>query len=233
MSGGSPSSTTTQQPTSSAYDQLVSGTVPQIQAAQALNPIYNYTQPQVQQTAGLSPTQQYVSGLVPQIAQTSPYTTQAAGQINQLTGGAIGSSPLTQAGMQAFTDITQPSIQNTLATMGLGRSGAGANVLAQAQTAAAVPFLTQEIANRESAIPQLANLAAQQTGQLATAGTLGQSVGGTEQTTAQNSLNAIYNDYLRRQQLAQETSLPSGGFSLQPLSTTTQQTSSGGGFLGK
>lgn len=79
-------------------------------------------------------------------------------QLAQLTGGPLGSSPATQAGMSAFEQLVKPGMQNDLNVMGMGRSGAGAEQINLARTAAATPLLQQEIQNRANAVPQYLNL---------------------------------------------------------------------------
>jgi len=135
----------------------------------------------------------------------APGTAQEAGlaQLAQLTSGQIGQSPLTQAGMNAFETIQRPQIENTLATMGLGRSGAGANILEQSRAQVLAPLIQQEIGYRGAAVPQLFGLGPQLSGQQATAAGMGLQAGGTEQQTAQAALDAAQKDYARRQQLSQ------------------------------
>ena len=84
-------------------------------------------------------------------------------QANELTGGPIGSSPATQAGIAAIT----PRIQNEMAMAGLGRSGA----LPEALASAYGPIVAQEIAGRQAIIPQLAAMGqAQRQGDITGAG---------------------------------------------------------------
>lgn len=71
-------------------------------------------------------------------------------QANELVGGPIGSSPATQAAIQAIT----PKIQNEMSMAGLGRSGALGDALASAYG----PIVAQEIAGRQAIIPQLMGL---------------------------------------------------------------------------
>jgi len=162
----------------------------------------------------------------------------ALGQLQQLTSGPIGSSPATQAGMAAFRQNVLPTLQNELGAMGLGRSGIAGEQIQRASTSAAVPLIQQEIANREQGIGQYGNLA-QQLGGLGqqdvqnwtTAAGLGSSLGGTQQQTAQSALDSPYQDYLRRQALAQ-SSTGLGGI---PYSAPMQQTTTtpSQGFFGK
>jgi hypothetical protein len=162
----------------------------------------------------------------------------ALGQLQQLTSGPIGSSPATQAGMAAFQQNVLPTLQNELGSMGLGRSGIGAEQIQRASTSAAVPLIQQEIANREQGIGQYGNIANQLAGlgqqdvqNWTTAAGLGSSLGGTQQQTAQASLDAPYQDYLRRQALAQSSTGLGGIPYSAPMQQTTTSPSSG--FFGK
>ncbi len=145
-------------------------------------------------------------------------------QLGELTGGPLGSSPATQAAMQA----AMGPIQNQLALAGLGRSGALTTDLA----GAFAPILAQEQAMRFGSVPQLFGLGNTLTGrQSGLLGELGQSEeairGLTETQGAANR-----EDFLRRQALAQSLttgilgSLPTTGL-LGRQSTTR---SSGGGI---
>ena len=74
-------------------------------------------------------------------------------QVGQFTGGPIGSSPVTQAAIQA----ARGPVLNDLARAGLGNSGAVGTELA----GAFAPILAQEVATRAGVIPQLFNLGQQ------------------------------------------------------------------------
>lgn len=262
MSGGSNTSTSVSIPTNPTIEAFINQTIPKIQAVQESAPLVQFTDPNVKQIAGLSPLQQYAGALVPGIAQPTQQaqaatsllgydasgnpvstiggtnTPSVLGQLASLTGGEIGSSPATQAGMQAFQQNVLPTLQNELGAMGLGRSGIAAEQIQKAATSAAVPLIQQEIANRQSALQQYPTIAAQLSaiGQqgvqnLGTAASLGSALGANEQKTAQNVFDATMEDFLRRQQLAQGTTTLSGV----PYTSgsTTTQTTSGGGFFGK
>ena len=77
----------------------------------------------------------------------------ALGQIGQFAGGPIGSSPVTQAAIQA----ARAPVLNQLALAGLGTSGAVGTELA----GAFAPILAQEVAIRAGVIPQLLGLGQQ------------------------------------------------------------------------
>ena len=174
----------------------------------------------------------------PSTGQSQVDPNSALGQLQQLTSGPIGSSPATQAGMAAFQQNVLPTLQNELGAMGLGRSGIGAEQIQRASTSAAVPLIQQEIANREQGIGQYGNLSQQLAGlgqqnvqNWTTAAGLGSSLGATQQQTAQAALDAPYQDWLRRQALAQ-SSTGLGGIPYQaPMQQTT--TTPSANFLGK
>jgi hypothetical protein len=105
---------------------------------------YSYMQPAAQMYATMPQVaNQQVGVQAPELMAMQQY--------DWLTGGPVGSSAATQAAMQGYQAWQQPEIQNNLATMGLGRSGAGANILARAQTQALQPTINQEIQNRMQA----------------------------------------------------------------------------------
>lgn len=163
------------------------------------------------------------------LTPTSPQEA-ALAQLAQFMSGPIGSSPMTRAGMQAFETLQRPRIENTLATMGLGRSGAGAEMISQAATQALSPLIQQEIQNRQAGVGQLMGLGGQLSGQQQAATALGLGLGGTEQQTAQAALDASLQDWLRRQSLAVGVTGLSG--IPQPQVTTTSTKQSQGGFFG-
>jgi hypothetical protein len=168
----------------------------------------------------------------------SAYQNSALGQLAQLTGGPIGSSPATQAGMQAFQQNILPTLQNELGAMGLGRSGIAGEQIQRAATSAAVPLIQQEIANRAAAVPQYtnvaqagANIGQQQVQNMGTAAGLGTSLGSTQQQLGQSVLDAPYQDYLRRQALSQSVT----GLGGVPYQSGLSQTSTtpASNFFGK
>jgi hypothetical protein len=162
----------------------------------------------------------------------------ALGLLQGMTSGPIGSSPSTQAGMAAFQQNVLPTLQNELGAMGLGRSGIAGEQIQKAATSAAVPLIQQEIANRQAGIGQYGNIAQQMAGlgqqnlsNMGTAAGMATSLGGTQQQTAQASLDAPYQDWLRRQALAQSTTGLGGVPYQAPMQQVTQTPSPN--FLGK
>jgi len=244
MAGGGQTSTSLTTPATPEMQSFIAQTIPQLQAAQQAAPLSQFMQPNVKEVAGLSPSQQWAISQVPglqyqpgaswygpQAGTATPGTPEEAAlaQLSQLTSGAIGSSPTTLAGLQAFQQLQQPQIENTLATMGLGRSGAGAQILETARAGVLGPLLQQEISNRQAAVPQYANLGQNLFGRQQAAIGTGMQVGGTERGVAQEILDAKYNDWIRRQQLS------AGITTLGGIPQATQQTTSSdtGNFFGK
>jgi hypothetical protein len=138
--------------------------------AQGQNLYQQMFSPKVQNIPGLTPGQQNVlrilgaragqdpfssydvhgANLASAAGVTNPFEQAALGQIDQFTGGPIGSSPATIAAMKAARD---PAL-NDLALAGLANSDAvGSNL-----TAAYAPILAQEMAIRSGVIPQLAQM---------------------------------------------------------------------------
>jgi hypothetical protein len=244
--GGSNTSTQYSIPSNPTIENYINQTIPKLQATQDVAPLSQFAQPQQRQIAGMSPLQQYAAGMVPMIAEGNPQSGNALdilyggglGQLGQLTGGPIGSSPATQAGMQAFQQNVLPTLQNELGAMGLGRSGIAGEQIQRASTSAAVPLIQQEIANRAASVPQYANIAqaGAQIGQqdvqnMGTAAGLGTSLGSTQQQLAQSAYDQPYQDYLRRQALSQSVTGLGGTPYQAGLSQTS--TSPSPGFFGK
>lgn len=173
--------------------------------------------PSIAQMFGMIPTLN-VPNLTPEqmglIGQMEQYPTGlnapeqgAMSQINQLTSGPIGSSPATQAAEQAFKDFTLPTIQNQAAAMGQGNSGAALEAMSQGSERAVVPFIQQEIANRESAVGQLGQLGAQQYGQdIGTLTNALQAAGLPYQVAAQQA-QALFNQQQQQLQFGQQVQM--------------------------
>jgi hypothetical protein len=229
--GGSQQTVSTTSPTDPAQQAFLAQTYPYLMQAQAAAPLAQFLQPQVRQIAGLSPTQQWAIAQTPNLAGMQAPEQTGLEQLAQLTSGEIGQSPLTQAGLQAFESIQRPQIENTLATMGLGRSGAGANILEQSRSQVLTPLIQQEIQQRQAAVPQLFGLGQNLAQRGMGAAQFGMLSGGQEQQTAQAALDAPLQDWLRRQQIALGITTPSGVPSASQTVTTGKQ--GGGGFFGK
>lgn len=98
----------------------------------------------------------------------------------ELSGGAIGSSPATTAGMTAWEQLVKPQVTSGLSLTGNLGGGATEEALGLSSTAAAVPLIEQEIANRMGLTSTLGNLGLGVSGQQLTA----------SQATAANQLSA-------------------------------------------
>jgi hypothetical protein len=121
------------------------------------------------QVPGIDPTQQNVLNQLVQTGQNNPELQAALAQLAQLTGGPIGSSPATQAGMQAFQQQIAPIIEQQSALRGTAGGGQAIEALGQGATSAALPLIQQEIQNRQAAVGQYGQLGQQQMQQLTTA----------------------------------------------------------------
>lgn len=81
-------------------------------------------------------------------------------QIGLLTGGPIGSSPATLAGLDAFEDLQRPAIEQDVALAGLSKGGAFPETLAQERTRVLQPLIEQEIQNRMGVLMPLSGIGA-------------------------------------------------------------------------
>jgi hypothetical protein len=243
--GGTNTSTQYTIPTNDYINQFVNSTIGKLWTTQDVAPLSQFAQPQQREIAGMSPLQQYAGAMIPEIAAGNQNKPWAQNELlwgndimSQLTGGQIGSSPATQAGMAAFQQNVLPTLQNELGAMGLGRSGIAGEQIQKASTSAAVPLIQQEIANRAAVVPQMANyaqaiqgLGQQDVTNKGTAAGMAASLGGTQQQLAQSALDAPYQDWLRRQQLASSVTGLGGVPYQAPLQTTSTQPAAG--FFGK
>lgn len=121
------------------------------------------------QIPDLSPDQMALLSQLEQSGVNNPDMAQARAQLQQLTSGPIGSSPATQAGMKAFSDITMPQIMQAESLQGTAGGGAALEAASQGATAAAVPLIQQEIQNRAAAPGEWASLGNQSLQQIAMA----------------------------------------------------------------
>lgn len=119
--------------------------------------------------SSLSPTEMDLINQIVGLGQNNPDMAAARGELSALTSGPIGSSPLTAAGMKAFTDITAPQVMQAQALQGTASGGAATEAMANAASAAALPLIQQEIGQREAAVGQYSALGNQQMSQLADA----------------------------------------------------------------
>jgi hypothetical protein len=96
------------------------------------------------------------------IAGQDPGSQYMTGQLQ----APLGQSPDTQAAMNAWNALVRPQVQNQMGLAGLGRSGALGDALSLSETQAVVPFLQQEIANRQQSAQALPGLQMQAAGML-------------------------------------------------------------------
>lgn len=118
---------------------------------------------------GLDPTQLSLLGQLTSTGADNPDLAAARAQLAQLTGGPIGSSPATQAGMQAFEQQIAPIITQQSALRGTAGGGQAIEALGQGATAAALPLIQEEIKAREAAVGQYGQLGQEQVNQIAMA----------------------------------------------------------------
>lgn len=159
-----------------------------------------------QQIIPLTPTELTLLGQQLATSQAPAITYPELGaltDINQLIGGPIGSSPATQAGMNAFNTIMAPQIAQSLALSGQTNGGAFAQAMGQGQTEALYPMIQQEIQNRMGVISPLQMLGAtvsdRERNDVATA--LG--AAGMPRQIAQEQATANWQDVMRRAGLVQ------------------------------
>lgn len=189
--------------------------------------------PNPEQIAQLTPGEMSDINQTQQYAQSgTPQMQQAQDLINQLTGGAIGSSPATLAAMANYNQNIMPTITSSLGATGGGRGGALTAALTQGQTSAITPLLQQEISNRENAIGQETNLGTMQSQNVQNALTANDMV----RQIQQSQLSSNFQDFLRRsgliQQLVQGPLSNWGGntFGSQSVSQGTTESAGGGLF---
>ena len=150
-------------------------------------PLSQFTRYNPQGVADLSPMQRYGLQNVPGLFGTDPMAKGAAQAIGQLpeltsrpvetpsgelaaimqllqtTGGPIGSSPSTKAGMEAWKSAVLPTVENEMVQAGLGRSGDLLKSVGASASQAAFPLLQQEVQNRMASVPMLRDIAGAQT----------------------------------------------------------------------
>jgi hypothetical protein len=100
--------------------------------------------------------------LMPEISSlpinTSAAENQQYGLLGGLTGGPIGSSPATSAGMEAWRQSVLPAVEQDMVQAGLGRSGDLLKAVGSSASQAAFPLIQQEISNRMQAVPMYGQL---------------------------------------------------------------------------
>lgn len=166
---------------------LIKGSVGQVLDLQGNLPLSQFTGYTPRGVADLSPMQRYGLENVPDLFGTDPMAMGAAHAITQLpeltsrpvetptgelvalmqllqtTGGPIGSSPTTKAGMEAWKSAVLPTVENEMVQAGLGRSGDLLKAVGASASQAAFPLLQQEVQNRMASVPMLRDIAGAQT----------------------------------------------------------------------
>jgi hypothetical protein len=189
---------------------LVQQSAQQLQDVQPQIPITDFTGAQPQSIPGLTADQQ---GLINSLVQ-APYGNQISApemaalfQVDALTGGPVGSSPATQAGMQAWEQIVRPQVMQEQALQGTTGGGAADEAIANSASAAAVPLIQQEITNRVGTLPTLTGIGQKSTDTEAQQLQAGLQAAQQPYDIESAQAQAEFADFLRRQGLAEEIDL--------------------------
>ena len=144
------------------------------------------------------------------------YAKEAPGLAGTVASGAgIENDPAIKAQVANYYANTVPQLQNYYATAGLGRSSSLGNAEALGLSSMLPSLYESQLAREQGAIESqastmaglvssLTGMGAQDTTRLKTAIDEAEAVGGTQQQTEQAGYTAEYQDYLRRQALAEE-----------------------------
>lgn len=187
----------------------------------AIDTLSGAMKPQPMQIPGITPIESQAGSKI-ESNLTAGGDPRVLNQINQLTSGDVGTSPVTTQAMDNFKKFTQPDIEQQMALAGLGRSGAAGQAVANASEQAMVPLMQTEIANREAAIPQL-----QTAGDTATSAALG--YGGLTRDIATQAEQAKQNDLTRTTSIAELLlGIPMAGISTAMGGMFTPRTTTGG-----
>lgn len=131
------------------------------------------------------------------------------------TGAGVESDPAVLAASQAFEKLLAPGIENQMGLAGLGKSSSLANSLAMSKTQYMLPLIQDYITREQntmnqqaqmygSLMPQFAGIGAAETQRLTAALNDAAQMGGTMRGITQEPLTAAYQDFLRRQALAEQ-----------------------------
>ncbi len=269
-SGGG--TTTVYQPVPSGGTSTVTPTIPEelkplvkqsaatLQDIQTQAPMSEYLAANPQQIAPLTALQEQGAAMTANLGNMplNEVLSQQASLLAPYTASAplrasYADDPLVMAQQRAFEANAMPLIQNQMAKAGLGASSSLADALARGE-AATLPGAIQTALGTELAQQQtlastlgqsasnLAGLGGADTARQAAAINAAMQVGGTQQANTQASLNAAYQDYLRRMGISEQALMgPAGLFpstigqstvstGTQYLPTSTQASSGGGLF---
>ena len=245
MSGGG-SSTRQKQTTelSPETSELLRMVTPEIGATMRGAPLSGFTAERPAEIAGLTPEQEEAirlfSGRMGAPTLTEPES-EALAELHAMLQAPAGSSPATLAAMSAarsqWESTGRPEMESALSLAGLGRSGALPYGMAQGEAgiaAATVPLLQQEMLLRAGAVPQMLELGTRMEARPGARATALFDAAEARRQIEQQTRDAEYQDYLRRQGLAESTTTGIAG-SLLPSTATIRgqtKTTGGGGMFG-
>ena len=222
-SGSSQGTSKSQIEIPSVLNWIMDKSAHQLYYNQLANPLTNYTTEHPMETAPADPLQNWVSSNVLKTWETPEQRAQAMDYMGKAvdlsgrtaTGEGIESSPAVLKASEAFDRLMQPQIENQMGLSGLGKSSSLGNAMAMGKTTYMLPMIQDELAREQAAITNQANMYAGMVPQLegmSTADLARQlqtlnaaaTQGGTMRGIAQEPLTAAYQDYLRRQALAEQ-----------------------------
>lgn len=195
-----------------------------------------FADPHIRPVAGPNPYQEWAAGLMPGMIGPTDLEGEAAGLLRQgvstgqqgvtgagLPGGPAGTNPTFEATRRAFEEMTIPQIRQQRTLMGLGDSNAVTNDISRAWAGVLPTLVENELGREERGLERasstafggasgLAGLSGQQTQREFGAADRGFGYGSTFRGIADDANRAIYEDFLRRQGLAENLLLaPLGG----------------------
>ena len=186
-----------------------------------------FADPHIRPVAGVNPWQDWAAGLLPGMVGPTGQETEAAdlirGAVSRgqqgvtgagLPGGPEGTSPTFEATRRAFEAMTIPQIRQQRTLMGLGDSNAVTKDIAQAWAGVLPTLVESELGREERGIERgitsafggaqgLQGLSAQEMARRTAASQTGFGYGTGFRGIAEEANRAIYEDFLRRQGLAE------------------------------
>ena len=183
----------------------------------------NYLAANPMQTAGLDPLQDWAAQNVTNLTNT-PQGEQIAAQYGALapllagrmaTGAGAATDPAVLAAQAAFEKLTAPQIENQMGLAGLGKSSSLGNAMSLGNAQMLTPLIMDYINREQSALtnqanmyaslmPQFSALGGAETARMLNALNDAMQIGGVRRGVAQEPLTAEYQDFLRRQALAEQ-----------------------------
>lgn len=172
---------------------------------QELKPLYRDTADRVTALQGQAPLSPFLAPAPMKVAPIATREKQGLERIGALpelgkrrvTGESLKDSPSLKAAEEAYRVAVQPTVENTAAVSGLGRSTALTNALASSKAQYMMPTIEAELAREERGIGREADLTLQEI-QALLAG------GGLERGIEQAGYGAEQEDFIRRQNLAEQ-----------------------------